>query len=272
MLLNPRAFAYRRNSQIHHFARPLLLVALCLVAALVTWAGSDAWKSKPFQQWDAKDVQKILGDSPWAKVVRVDASWKTASAPGGADDNVGGAPHPTQQTPGMGGNGGSAPSQPQQSSPSSPQAAPQAAFLIRWVSSRTIREAALRNAVLNGQMSEPDAEKKLAPATDTYQIEVVGPDMTPFLSADEKQLADDAFLSDKKSKQKVAPTKVQIQRTQDGKSIQFVLFEFPKKSANGESTVAADEKTVDFTCNIAHTKIQTNFDLGKMDDSHGRDL
>jgi hypothetical protein len=42
------------------------LIAATLLTAAVTCA-SDAWKDKDFQNWDLKDVQKILSDSPWSK-------------------------------------------------------------------------------------------------------------------------------------------------------------------------------------------------------------
>lgn len=65
--------------------RKVILVssALLIVAALV-FAGGDPWKAKPYQQWDDKDVKKILEDSPWAKVIQVDVNWK-ASKDNGAD-------------------------------------------------------------------------------------------------------------------------------------------------------------------------------------------
>jgi hypothetical protein len=51
--------------------RITLLTSLALAASLgVIAAGSaqkDEWQSKPYQQWTKKDVQQVLGDSPWAQ-------------------------------------------------------------------------------------------------------------------------------------------------------------------------------------------------------------
>ena len=52
-----------------------LIAAGCMALAVAVWASGDPWKDKPYQQWDAKDLQKIFQDSPWAHIVRVDAPW-----------------------------------------------------------------------------------------------------------------------------------------------------------------------------------------------------
>jgi hypothetical protein len=238
---------------------------------IVTWAGGDPWKSKPYQQWDSKDISRIVNDSPWAKVVHVDAPWK--NAPGG-NDQPGGVPvggvRPSTGMVGMGAQPSSAPPDPGGNGQNSQ--IPQAAFLIRWVSSRTIREAVLRSSVLSGKTKEGDAEKELAVPTDTYQVFVAGPDMKPFAGIDDDELKRGTLLLARKTKQKIAPSAVQIERTADGAGVQAIVFSFPKKSQTGESTIAADEKSVDFTCVAGPARIQAAFDISKMDDAHGRDL
>ena len=48
-----------------------------LMVALLAWAGNDPWKSKPFQQWDQKDITQILQESPWAKSgLQAAGSWR----------------------------------------------------------------------------------------------------------------------------------------------------------------------------------------------------
>src|SRR6476660_6656966 len=51
----------------------LVFAIVLLVSAAYA---DDVWKNKPYQQWELKDVQKILADSPWAHVVHVTASWR----------------------------------------------------------------------------------------------------------------------------------------------------------------------------------------------------
>jgi hypothetical protein len=65
------------------------LPILFLLCALCMWA-ADFWTTKPFTEWNEKEVAKILSDSPWVGKVSV-------SAPGGGGFGGGG---------GRGGGGG----------------------------------------------------------------------------------------------------------------------------------------------------------------------
>lgn len=229
--------------------------AFLLVLAALVWAGGDPWKSKPFQQWDAADVKRIVTDSPWARVIRINAPWKSGQA--GDSGSASGLKH---------GAGSGSDDDDESSSPT------QAAFLVRWVSSRTVRAAALRGAVLGGQLKQEEAERELAQPLDVYQVLLAGPDMKPFDAVDETMLKNNTELVAKKTKEKIAPAKVQISRSPDGKKIQGIVFSFPKKSETGESTIAPDEKTVNFSCIAGAAKIEMIFDISKMQDMQGRDL
>ena len=242
----------RVKSSRKFIATPLLL----LVLAAQAWAGGDVWKVKPYQQWDANDIKKIFTDSPWCKTVQIDATWKTGSKYEMSDDG-GIALKTGQGTAGAG---------------DDPSARGKATFAIRWTSARTIREAGYRNAVLEGQMKPEEAEKQLAQPLPVYQLFVGGRDMTPFEATDEKTLQAATFISGKKSKQKILPLKVAIQRSPDGKKIMGVVFAFPEKTDTGEPTVGPDEKALDFICVLSKTKIQTTFEIAKMEDAQGRDL
>jgi hypothetical protein len=251
--------------------KTLLCSCIALVVAAVVWAGGDPWKSKPYQQWDAKDVRKVLDGSPWARSVQVEAPWLNGdAAASGTDGGSAAQPGPARSGPsprsGPGGGGAA------DAASGGPQTAALATFLVRWASARTMREALLRSAVLAGQLKEDAAEQQVAQPVDSYEIVVAGPDMKPFQSVDEKILQNGAFLMDKKTKQKVAPTSVRIQNSADGKIIQSVAFIFPKKSDSGISTIAADEKIVDFLCVVTNVKIEASFDTSKMMDVSGRDL
>ena len=241
-----------------------------LIIAVVAWAGGDPWKSKPYQQWDSKDVRKVLDGSPWVRSVQVEAPWINGDADSGNADSLGTqtqpAPASAGQGPRTGPGGGGA-----NAAGVAPQTA-LATFVVRWTSSRTVREAVLRNAILAGQLKEDAAEEQLAQPVQSYEVVVAGPDMKPFQSVDEKILEHGAFLMDRKTKQKIMPASVKIQNSEDGKKIQSVAFYFPKKSDSGVSTIGADVKAVDFLCVVTNVKIEANFDASKMMDTLGRDL
>jgi hypothetical protein len=175
-----------------------------------------------------------------------------------------------QQNRGMGGSGGQSPqSSGGYQTPQAPSSA--TPFVIRWVSSRTIREAAIRNAVLKGQLKPEDAAKDLAQPIDMYQVLVAGPNMKAFQSADESAIKKSAVLELKRTKERLAPSDVKIEHKADG-SIESIVFLFPKKAANGESAIPPSEKGAEFSASLSGTKINASFDFSKMEDSQGRDL
>ena len=246
---------------------------VCLVAAVLAWGGGDPWKSKPYQQWDANDVKKVFSDSPWSKVVQINASWKPtdtggASGAGPAEPQSGGGMK--QGSTAAANQSGTQSSQPSQSA-ASPTAA-EASFAVRWISSRTIREAGYRSSVIEGRLKEDEAEKQLAQPVNDYEVYLGGPDMTPFQSLDEKALQGTATLAGKKTKQHITATKAQLVRSPDGKGVQGIIFSFPKQADNGEPSISPNEKAVEFTCAVAKVKLQTTFDLSKMEDAKGRDI
>ncbi len=82
----------------------------------------------------------------------------------------------------------------------------------------------------------------------------------------------------KKTKAKLAPTRVEIQRRtssdqpQGGTSpIAAVVFYFAKKTAAGEPVLAADEKSVEFVCEAGGAHLRTNFELQRMAGPQGPD-
>ena len=268
---------------------PLLIFAVVLLVS-VAYA-DDVWKSKPYQQWELKDVQKILADSPWAHVVHVTASWRK---PGEAlPIEQGGTTAGNYGTQSGSSSGAGAASVPSSGSmPGGPSSAnsgslaqnqailnsantPEATFAVRWFSAHAVRQALARAQVLSGAMTEADAAKALADEPTEVAITVVGQDMTPFLTVEEKDLAAKAFLQPKKQG-KIPAAHVSIQRIpgrkpDDRTSIAAVVFYFAKKSASGDPVLAPNEKNVEFLCEAGKATIKTSFDLSKMALSSGPD-
>lgn len=260
--------------------KAIFVSSAVLLAAALVFAGGDPWKSKPYQQWDDKDVKRVLEDSPWAKVVQVDVTWKADKNYSTAESSGSAAPATNQQVPAGGTGkmgGGSAPAAPGGSAPVAGtgdvgNSSGETPFLIRWVSSKTVEKAVFRKAELAGTMKPEDADKELSKNLDVYELAVFGPDMKPFQSADEESLKTSAYLIEKKTKQKISPYKVEITRSADGTKVQAVAFAFLRKASNGEPTIADDEKGVDFNCSVNGAKIHVSFDVSKMQDNQGRDL
>ncbi|MGH9864669.1 MAG: hypothetical protein ACRD4H_04570 [Candidatus Acidiferrales bacterium] len=238
---------------------------LVLAVGALAWAGGDPWKTKLYEQWNQNDIRQILHDSPWTKLQYVPAEWKAGQ--GGGKSEMGRAPGGTVSA--SQGPAGGATNVGEQAM-GTPEG--QAAYYLRWNSSRTVREALIRDAILSGQMKEADAPKYLgAPITD-YEVVVLGPDMTPFGSISEDQLKSSSYLQGKESKVKVNPTSVQIDRGADGRQVTAVMFSFPRKTADGKDVAAPQEKGLQFACKLRELDLRQTFDVRKMADQKGPDF
>ncbi len=243
----------------------IAVLSVCFALAVAAWAG-DPWKEKTYKEWDEKDVNKILGDSPWARVISVPAFWRSggSSIPSvGGRGGGGGAA-------GEGGGGGEAVSGGTRGG-SGGGDTPVAHFTLRWGSARTVHEALARYALLHGA-PEAEAAKIIAQPATEHQLILLGNDMTPFLRSDEKSLMEKSFVRPRKSKLKIAPSRVEIMRSQDGKRISVIIFHFAMKSEVGEPVIAADEKTVEFECRTDNASFSASFELQKMVSKAGPDL
>ena len=225
-------------------------------------SAGDPWKDKPYKQWDEKDLRKILTDSPWSKSVQIENTW-AGTKPGAANP--------------LGASGTAASSEPKDIvrgvQPSGPPSG-LTGFLIRWGSSRTVRRALARGAILKGAQ-ETEIEKALNLELPDYLVVILGPDMTPFEKASEKELQEmqeKSYLSLKKSKVRIAPSRVGLERSPDGKKIMAVYFSFPKKTLGGQPSILADEKGAEFVCRLGTITLKTTFDPHRMADNEGMDL
>lgn len=244
-----------------------------LLMAVLAWA-SDPWKTKPYQQWDQKDVNKVLNESPWVKTISVTASWApqqmSMGVPGSGQTNT-----PQQQGGMAGGQPGMGGGQPGMSGGmpggmgQAVQTRRETRFEARWLSAKTMRKALARLELLDGKTTQPDAERFVAQTPPEYEVVVFGPDMTPFTKLDEAAITKGAHLEMKKSKEKIAATKVKLERK--GNRLMAVAFYFPK-TENGKPTVVPDEKGIDLVCKLNRTTLKFHFDPRKMTDKQGRDL
>jgi hypothetical protein len=237
------------------------VVAALLLFAVNLWAG-DPWKDKSYKDWNKSDVRKILNESPWSKRIELEGSetkhpdldpedTSTAGEAGGesGEEEAGRA---TEQENG--------------------RKRGRITFVIRWGSSKTMREAWVRGQVLQKRVLEADTERFLPPTPGDYEILLVGPDMTLFEKAIEAALKENSYLLAKTSKQRINPNRVELVRAPDGKRITGIIFHFPKKTLMSQPIFSADEKELRFISRVGAVEIEANFDLRKMVDNEGLDL
>jgi hypothetical protein len=246
--------------------RQALMILATLVAATLLWAGDEPWKAKPYQSWDAKDIEQIMTHSPWVASTEINRDWQ----PVGQKHDV----RPTQ--PLIGSNGGGVRAQPNVTGNTpgvsgSPAAdSPHETVFVYWASSTAVRVAEARRAVLNGAMPESDVQKYAASRESEYAITVAMPDMTPFEGKGPNDFQNACFLEGKKSKLKVPPSRAEYHK-KDGLVVEVEFF-FPKTTSSGQATVASDETDVVFSCKLGHQDLRVGFKPTKMVDQFGPDI
>lgn len=242
--------------------RGLTFFIFTLAAISLAWAADAPWKGKPYDQWNDKDLERVFGDSPWARISTIVRTWNSASSGSGTSS----AGNDSRRAAGGANPAG-------RGAPQSGSNAPETDdlnFYVHWASSRVMRAASARKAVLHGGKADLDVAKYASQPQDEYQISVQSEDMSPFLRHDEKFYQANSFLELKKSKTKISPTHVSYER--DDKGVSTAVFFFPKKTASGDPIISDQEKNVEFSTKIEGATLRVTFEPQKMIDSLGSDL
>jgi len=225
-----------------------LVAALLAVLTASAWA-RDPWKDKPYKSWDTGDLRKILFDSPWSRRVT-----RTAlQAPDAPNEDVSGVDMMGSHSKEAEAGGDTQ----------------QTVYVVRWVSSRTLREAWARSMVLQKQIAPDSIDQHLPPVPGEFLLAVIGPDMAAFARADEATLKSKSYLA--LNREKIPPARVEVDRAQDGR-IAGVVFHFPKTDAAGHGLISGNEKNVTFVERGAGTSFEVIFNPRQMVDSQGPDL
>jgi len=237
--------------------KPLGLLLGLLLGGTLLWAGDKPWKAKPYQQWTEKEIEAILTDSPWVRVTPIQRTWLP-----GPEKNI--AP---QGRSSGGTRGQTPPASPANTAPvGAGEDVQEVNVEVYWQSSRVMRAATARQAVLHGE--KVDVDKYASQPQDEYQIVVRMQDMTPFRQHDEKFFQGNAFLQTKKGKDKISPTHVVYERNSMG-LVQDAIFSFSKTTSSGAPTVSSEETEVQFSCKIADSTVRVGFRPRDMVDQSG---
>jgi hypothetical protein len=249
--------------------RVICLIAAGLLAAAGTCA-SDAWKEKDFQNWDLKDIQKILTDSPWSKKFQNGGNGGVSLAnPALHPLNIGAGGGPSSGGATAGGQSGSPGNSKSGESAGAPKSDERLDLTVSWYSSRTIREAMVRQKELEGVPAD-DARKELSMEPTTYEVAIFSTDLSAF-GKNLNDLKGHSYLMFKTGKEKLTPTNVAFHREKGAVLPTAIIFEFPKTTSSGEPSMASNEKAVEFFTQAGSVPIKIKFDLSKMTDKLGSD-
>ena len=253
MKLQTNSLPYSRT-----FSKQVALLFALLLAVTVVCAGDKPWKSKPFKEWNEKEVQTILTDSPWVRTTTIQRSWIVSEKEVAPDPQLNGGVRSVPAGGGQPGSVGGGATAPIRSGEGSLQ---ELKVFIYWQSSRVMRAATAREAVLHGQNVDPD--KYASEPQSEYQIILRMEDMSPFVQHDEAFFQNAAFLQLKKGKSKISPSKVVYERNARG-SVQDAIFFFSKTNP-----ISDDETDVQFSCKIADSTVRADFKPRDMVDQSG---
>jgi hypothetical protein len=225
---------------------PVLLLVLFLLAHALA---QEPWRVKDFKVWNAEEVRRVLDDSPWAKVVAVDITWRTTQGKAGETAR----PASDMRLDTL-------------------RRVPQAPFLVRWASARTVRMALARHAMLTRGSSGEEADRFVARVPEWHEFIVSGPDITPLKSAGPEPLKSSALLVLKSSGRRVPAAVVEIMQRKENEKLEAVAFRFPRNAPDGAVYISSKEKSIEFVCKISGAEIKASFELAKMISRAGPDF
>ena len=224
-------------------------------------AAADFWQSKPASEWNEKELQKILNNSPWAHQISVSVNGPTPPSigrggPPVSDDTGAPAPISAGGGGGRGGRGGGG-------GGGLPDAAGEAGggastpIVIRWQTAMVVKQALVRMKFGPAETSA-DAKQMLEREDPGYVISLSGP-LRPFLRGNgdalKKSIMDVSSLS-AKGKDTLKPMSVEIGGA--ARSIEIMLI-FPKSAA-----YTLEDKEVEFSTRLSDLPLRSKFRLKDM--------
>lgn len=229
-----------------------VFAALVLGVSLAAFP-SDPWKDKDYKTWTAEEVQKILWESPWVRMVEVSAPWLKGPTPHvlmpmATDCNGRPDMSRSERTPASWATGSTESI---------------VVYQVTWQSARTVRSAKFRQASLCGRADMERGDDILDQEQDNYVVVVNSPDMTPFESIDDDAWGKNSYLFFKKTGKKIAPDSV-VPLRYGSKAIHSLTFKFPKKSESGEPLLTPDEREIEFASQAGKFSLRTRFQVQKM--------
>jgi hypothetical protein len=230
------------------------IVAIALVLSNGPLAAANFWDVKDFSAWSAKEIAKLLSDSPWAHrldILTPDLS--LASRVGGLTGGVVGNGGRGGRAPGGGGVAGDgAGNLGGGSFLASPHRTP---IVVRWSSALPVRRALFRQRLANVDTPAPPPPN-LDPIDRYYRIAVVGLPFTQSVGSMTELQPVTSLKRKDKSRTPMQPVDVAFEYEGELLTIEF---SFSRVEAIGEG-----DGEIEFVTRLAQTEIKTKFKLKEM--------
>jgi hypothetical protein len=227
----------------------LLLCSLCLWAA-------DFWTTKPFTDWNDKEVQKVLTDSPWAGKVTISSGGPPAAvAPGGGGGGGG-----------RGGGKGGGPQGGDSGGADAGGAAPGGGFggggestvTLLWQTALPVKQALVKRRFAAEAGTAPEGKAVLERVEQFYVLTLNGVpgNLLAVTRGDQKATLLDLTLLTVAGK---PPLKASDVQTSEGRGGGTVAFLFPRTT-----TFTAEDKDLEFSTKFDKTAVKKKFKLKDM--------
>jgi len=269
------------------WALPLVLFAFAFVAS-----GNDSWRNKPFTQWNVKEVRQILENSPWAHRVRmlvVKPGAQSGACPSGKppcsqDSFPPVNSSPTEHRSTMTASDMQATRDIRTATPSLPPVAGvEGTAVVRWTSSRTVREAIFRNRVQRGQIKPEDSQQSgIFTQPDAYivyvdlRVSLADVKKVPQSGVFTAAMLQNSVLILKSSGERISPLAVKsapLPEFDERKELALgAFYVFFPRVLMGKPSLPENESLVRFECPIASSTIISEFEPAKMEREGSPDL
>lgn len=229
------------------FRRPGLLPLLFLGPLLLS---QEPWKDRQFSEWTIAEIQQVLSDSPWVRVIRFNKSeplQRKRDPHSEQRENAAIARRLYQ-------NFGSTPSIPAFAPDRPPE---KSEIAIRWLSSRAMREGVARFWSLQGMASPQATQALVAYETEQYAIGIGSLYLPANSPAEAKAALENLVAGLKRSAYlrvdrgpKIPATAVEIPRGLSLTPAAAVIIYFPLMDDKGKPVIFSGAQKVHFHCEL----------------------
>jgi len=240
------------------------LPVLLVVSALCIWA-ADFWTTKPFTDWDEKEVTKLISNSPWAAKITIaggvgggpagiaeTGGGRGGRGGGGGGGGRGGGPQGdgANSDPGVGGGGGGG--------DFGGGGDGGVSVTILWQTAMPVRQALIKRQYGAEAGTSPEAKAKLDRVDQVYVLTLIGMPGYALGAAqgDKKAVLLDATMLNVSGKPPLKAVDVQVS---GGRGAANVSFLFPKTTP-----FTVEDKEVEFVSKFGITTVKHKFKLKDM--------
>ncbi len=216
------------------------------LAVFCAWA-SDSWKNTPYEKWSAKDVQKILNDSPWAKSITI------------------------PYTQFLNGNSQEADNQIKIGSATDPSGVadfriykPDGIFILRWNSAITLRRALYRDAVLHDIPADYAASRYLQNNPEFIELVLVPVGQTLLPPTEQSNLMAETTLQFQPSGRIIRPTTTVVGGQVSSLGQEGYIFDFARQLPDGSSIIPKGTTQIEFFTQVGVRRFAAKFKTSEM--------